>query len=80
MKPRTDYEVTVIASDDGVGPLSDRITVTINVEECLSNADGDTAVANSAPAFNDGPSTTREVAENTAADMEHRCPGGSEGC
>ena len=29
--------------------------------------DGDTAVANSAPRFNEGPSATRSVAENTAA-------------
>ena len=42
------------------------ITVTINVRN-VSVANGDTEVANSAPAFNDGPSTTREVAENTAA-------------
>ena len=57
---KTDYEVTVTATD---GDLSDTITVTINVTDVTA---GDTAVANSAPAFNDGPSTTRSVAENTA--------------
>ena len=42
------------------------ITVTINVRN-VSVANGDTAVANREPVFNDGPSTTREVDENTAA-------------
>ena len=54
---QTDYEVTVTATD---GPLSDTITVTINVTD-VSVADGDTAVANSAPWFNDGLRTTRSV-------------------
>ena len=49
------------------------ITVTINVRN-VSVANGDTEVANSAPAFNDGPSTTREVDENTAADMNIGAP------
>ena len=66
---QTDYEVMVIATDtgdDGVaGPLTDTITVTINVRN-VSVANGDTAVANSEPVFTEGPSTTREVAENTA--------------
>ena len=70
---QTDYEVTVTATDDGVGTLFDTITVTINVTN-VSVTNGDTAVANSAPAFNDGPSTTREVAENTAADMNIGAP------
>ena len=61
---QTDYEVTVTATD--TGGETDTITVTINVAN-VSVADGDTEVANSAPAFDDGPSTTRSVAENTAA-------------
>ena len=68
---QTDYEVTVTATDDG--PLTDTITVTINVRN-VSVANGDTEVENSAPAFNDGPSTTREVDENTAADMNIGAP------
>ena len=62
---QTDYEVTVTATDTDE---TDTITVTINVTNVLV-ANGDTAAVNSAPAFNDGPSTTREVDENTAADM-----------
>ena len=58
---QTDYEVTVIATDKA--GLTDEITVTINVENVSVD---DPAVANSAPEFNDGPSTTRSVAENTA--------------
>ena len=54
--------MTVTATDAGTGMLSDTITVTINVTDVTA---GDTAVANSAPAFNDGPSTTRSVPENT---------------
>ena len=42
---KTDYEVTVTATD---GTLSDTITVTINVRN-VSVANGDTEVANSAP-------------------------------
>ena len=61
---QTDYEVTVIATDKG--GLMGEITVTIKVTNVLPAA-GDTAVANSAPAFTDGPSTTRSVAENTEA-------------
>ena len=45
---------------------SDTIRVTINVTD-VSVANGDTAVANSAPFFNDGLRTTRSVAENTEA-------------
>ena len=59
---KTDYEVTVTAADTAT--LMASITVTINVTN-VSVANGDTAVANSAPAFNDGPSTTRSVPENT---------------
>ena len=61
---QTDYEVTVTATD--TGGETDTITVTINVAN-VSVADGDTVVENSAPVFDDGPSTTREIAENTAA-------------
>ena len=60
---QTDYEVMVTATD---GPLSDTITVTINVTD-VSVANGDDPVANREPVFNDGPSTTRSVAENTKA-------------
>ena len=63
---QTDHEVTVIATD--TGGLMGEITVTINVTDVLP-ANGDTAVANSAPAFTAGPSTTLSVDENTAADM-----------
>jgi hypothetical protein len=42
------------------------ITVTITVTNVLVNAD-DPAVANSEPAFDEGPSTTRSVDENTEA-------------
>ena len=64
---QTDYEVTVIATDTGDGGgLMDEITVTINVTD-VSVANGDTAVANRAPAFNDGLRTTRSVRENTEA-------------
>ena len=52
-----------------------QITVTINVTDVSELAE-----ANREPVFNDGPSTTREVAENTAVKDKHRCPGGSEGC
>jgi regulator of RNase E activity RraA len=68
---QTDYEVMVIATDtDG---LMGEITVTINVAD-VTVADGDTAVANSEPVFDDGPSTTREVDENTAEDMNIGAP------
>ena len=61
---KTDYEVTVTASDNDNTNDDAVITVIINVTN-VSVANGDTAVANSAPAFNDGPSTTRSVPENT---------------
>ena len=50
------YSVTISVSDDNGG--SDSITVTINVTDVTEN---------SAPVFTDGASTTRSVAENTAA-------------
>ena len=53
------YEVTVTASDGGTDTAS--ITVTINITDV--NED----VPNSAPTFTAGDSTTRSVAENTAA-------------
>ena len=58
-----DYEVTVTATDAGGETGTIRVIITLINDE----TDGDTAVANSAPRFNDGPSTTRSVAENTAA-------------
>ena len=58
---QTDYEVTVTATDGGSPPLMDEITVTINVTDVSELAE-----ANREPAFTEGPSTTREVAENTA--------------
>ena len=70
---QTDYEVMVTATDGDSDSENDTIRVTINVRN-VSVANGDTAVANSAPAFNDGPSTTREVAENTGADMNIGAP------
>ena len=69
---QTDYEVRIIAMDDDDTPLpSDPITVTINVRNVSA---GDTPVDNSAPRFNDGPSTTREVAENTEKDENIGAP------
>ena len=53
--------------------LTDTIRVTINVRN-VSVANGDTEVDNSAPAFSDGPSTTRSVDENTAADVAFGAP------
>ncbi|MYA98496.1 leucine-rich repeat protein, partial [Candidatus Poribacteria bacterium] len=53
---KTSYAVTVSVSDGNGG--SDSITVTINVTDVNEN---------SAPVFADGASTTRSVAENTAA-------------
>ena len=50
---KTSYSVTITVSD---GSLTDSITVTINVTN-----------ANDAPVFSDGDSTTRAIAENTAA-------------
>ena len=53
---KSSYEVTVSVSDGNGG--SDSIAVTINVSDVNEN---------SAPVFTDGTSTTRSVAENTAA-------------
>ena len=53
---KSEYSVTVSVSDGNGG--SDSITVTINVSDVNEN---------SAPVFTDGTSTTRSVAENTAA-------------
>ena len=56
---KSSYAVTVSVSDGNGG--SDSITVTINVTDVNEN------VANNAPVFTDGTSTTRSVAENTAS-------------
>ena len=70
---QTDYEVMVIATDNGDPTASATITVTINVRN-VSVANGDDEVANSAPRFNDGPSTTRSVEENTKKDVAFGAP------
>ena len=54
----TSYTITITASDGRGG--TDSITVTINVTDVA-------AEANNPPEFTDGASTTRSVAENTAA-------------
>ena len=56
---KTSYMVTVTVSDGNNG--SDSIDVTINI------TDVDDAAENDAPVFTDGTSTTRAIAENTAA-------------
>ncbi len=56
---KSSYEVTVSVSDGKGG--SDSITVTINVTDVQENR---------APVFTDGTSTTRSVAENTAAGQD----------
>ena len=69
---KTDYEVTVTAhrwQKCREAPLIPQLTTQSGSLSTLRNvsvANGDTEVANRAPAFNEGPSTTREVAENTA--------------
>ena len=55
------YKVTLAVSD---GKLSDTIDVTITVINI------DETIPNRAPVFTDGDSTTRSVAENTAADTD----------
>ena len=55
------YTVVVTASD---GSLSDTITVTITVTDITVEPP---PTANNAPVFTEGPSTTRTIAENTAA-------------
>ena len=52
---KSSYTVTFIASD---GTLTDTITVTINVSD-----------VNEAPAFSNGASTTRAIAENVPVDI-----------
>ena len=56
------YSVTITVSDGNGG--SDSITVTINV------TDVDESVPNNAPAFVDGDSTTRSIAENTGSGVD----------
>ena len=56
MKQRRSYTVTITVSDSS---LTDIINVTINVTDLDENR---------APEFTEGDSTTRSVAENTAAD------------
>ncbi len=58
---KNSYEVTVIVSDGRGG--TDSISVTINI----TNDTSDDPVPNSPPAFNDGPSTTRSIQENTTS-------------
>ena len=53
--------------------IDDEITVTITVTN-VSVANGDTEVANSAPRFNAGPSTTLEVPESIMAKENIACP------
>ena len=55
---KTSYSVTITVSD---GSLTDTITVTINVSDVQENR---------APTFSDGSSTSRSVAENTAAGQD----------
>ncbi len=66
---KTSYSVTVAASDGKGGTNS--IAVTINV------TDLEERVANRPPVFTDGESTTREVAENTAAGQNIGSPVGA---
>ena len=67
---------------DNGGPafaVDDTITVTIKV---TNDETDDAAVVNKEPIFTEGPSTTREVAEEHSGGYEHRFtgPGGSDGC
>ena len=65
-KAALDFEIktsyTVIVTVKDAGNLSDTITVTINV------TDLDETPSNNAPVFTEGNTTTRSIAENTAAD------------
>ena len=56
---KTSYSVTITVSDQKGG--TDTITVTINVINVVEG------VANNAPVFTEGASTTRSIAENTVA-------------
>ena len=68
---KTSYTVTLTVSDGG---LTDTITVTINVTDVDEDVSvdppttPDPPTTNSAPVFTEGDSTTRVIAENTAAD------------
>ena len=55
------YSVTITVSD---GTLTDTITVTVNVTDL-----DDEVRSNNAPAFTEGDSTTRPIAENTGSDV-----------
>ena len=59
------YSVTVSVSDGNSG--SDTIDVTINVTDVTEGSTINVTNVNKAPTFTDGDSTTRTVAENTAA-------------
>ena len=59
---KTTYTVTITVSD---GSLTDTITVTINVTDVVENR---------APTFTSGASTTRSIAENTAANTNIGTP------
>ena len=56
---KTSYSVTITVSDQNGG--TDTITVTINVTDVVEG------VANNAPVFTEGDSTTRSIAENRAS-------------
>ncbi len=58
---KASYSVTVTVKDDD--NASDSISVTINI------TDVEETTPNNAPVFSDGASTTRSIAENTAANM-----------
>ena len=62
---RNSYTVVVIVSD---GSLTDEITVTITVTDVPESP------TNTAPAFTDGSSTTRSIAENTRAGVNIGAP------
>ena len=61
---KTSYSVTITVSDQKGG--TDTITVTINVINVVEG------VANNAPVFTEGASTTRAIAENTVAGNQYR--------
>ena len=63
---QSDYEVTVTATDDGTGTLSDTIRVIITL---INDSSDDEAVVNSAPRFTDGPRATRSVPEDAVAEV-----------
>ncbi|MCG9129645.1 cadherin domain-containing protein [Candidatus Poribacteria bacterium] len=53
---KDEYSVTITATDNGIGSLSDTITVTISIND-----------VNEPPTFIDGTSTSRSIEENTPA-------------